>query len=196
MVAHGNKMSTRDVALLVRDNSNLVWISFSTFMQICMAAIDFKLHCKFQPDSDTTLISNTVSELHSKYSFIRQIPEVHWESRFGHLAWYGGGYYAYLWSDVSAHAMRKLKWYSNVSNKQTNKQTKKCIFFFFAAIAQVLASNIWQRLLADNPLNPEAGTRIRDEFLRYGGSRSPAELMRNTLQGEPDVKYWRTVHQF
>ncbi len=65
--------------------------------QLAYTAISYGLH-RDRPADQTT----AVRELQARYDLVRDLPDTHFHTSFGHLAGYTSAYYTYLWSLVIA----------------------------------------------------------------------------------------------
>ena len=56
-------------------------------------------------------------------------------------------------------------------------------------MARSVASSIWQRYFQNDPLNPDAGAKYRQECLSHGGGKPSLKLVSDFLglQAEPEV---------
>jgi len=52
---------------------------------------------------------------------------------------------------------------------------------------RAIASRVWSKLFAGNPLSRESGERFKDEVLRYGGGKDPW-LMLSSLLNAPELE--------
>jgi len=64
--------------------------------------------------------------------------------------------------------------------------------------AQGIASRIWQNLFESDPLNGDAGERLRDGFLAHGNGRKPIDMYRTILNEElePDALIESIITEF
>eukprot|EP00300_Choanocystis_sp_HF-7_P036716 c52610_g1_i1.p1 GENE.c52610_g1_i1~~c52610_g1_i1.p1 ORF type:complete len:635 (+),score=148.65 c52610_g1_i1:221-1906(+) len=85
-------------------NRNRTFSAIATQQQILLAATDIHLHSRPPPEgvSQEKHTTQLVRETNNKYALIPDEPGAHYERRFGHLVWYGGGYYSYLWCKIYA----------------------------------------------------------------------------------------------
>mmetsp|Transcript_7941 Transcript_7941/g.35260 ORF Transcript_7941/g.35260 Transcript_7941/m.35260 type:complete len:152 (-) Transcript_7941:101-556(-) len=54
--------------------------------------------------------------------------------------------------------------------------------------AKVIASEIWQALFQKDPTSRASGDRLRSDFLIYGGSRDPKELITSLVGQDMSVR--------
>eukprot|EP01035_Chromulina_nebulosa_P019276 gene19276-25133_t len=62
--------------------------------------------------------------------------------------------------------------------------------YFSYLFARMYAAQIWHKRFKDNPLSKENGYLLRDQMLRYGGSKPSIEVLNELADGELDPQYF------
>ncbi|KAJ2827452.1 Mitochondrial intermediate peptidase [Coemansia erecta] len=128
--------------------------------QLFMSALDQRYHAAtlgeradWSTDALAQVHADPMFASGSAQPMFAHVEGTHWQARFTHLVGYGASYYSYL-------------------------------------LDRVLAGRIWDRVFrgddpstqtADNPLDRDAGERVRYELLRWGGGRDPWECLAAVL---------------
>eukprot|EP01080_Neovahlkampfia_damariscottae_P011274 gene11274-4087_t len=107
--------------------------------------------------------------------------------------------------DVKMYGVQNYESFSKISNEVltnysslaftnsdfhvTIHSTNYAAGYYSYTYSKVFSSHIWHKYFANDPLNREAGERLRRKFLQYGGIKSPKEILLEMLEEEPNPKY-------
>eukprot|EP00298_Acanthocystis_sp_HF-20_P009705 c18456_g1_i2.p1 GENE.c18456_g1_i2~~c18456_g1_i2.p1 ORF type:complete len:274 (-),score=108.82 c18456_g1_i2:38-859(-) len=96
--------------------------------QVFFSALDYSLHSSTSPLTSDS-ISSISSEMEQKHKSTTYVQGAHPETAFGHLSWYGGSYYSYLWSQILAQKIWEK-------------------YFLKDPLSEASGDHIWKNLLA------------------------------------------------
>ena len=60
--------------------------------------------------------------------------------------------------------------------------------YYSYLLARSIRNRVWQQNLKDQPLNQKFGEKMKQQFLSYGGSKPPAEILNSFLDQEPTIE--------
>ena len=158
-----------------------------TLRQVRLSLLDMDLHTKFNEGDGVDEIVKIQTEVDSKTSLLKSIPEDKFLCSFNHIfaGGYAAGYYSYKWAEVlAADAFSAFEEVLNMNGKlelnfelnKTNLSTKN-------------KSNVNQSTNEDvNTFNSklqEIGLRFKNTILALGGSLSPSEVFKKFRGREP-----------
>lgn len=98
----------------------------ATLQQIFYGLIDFTLHDKYDPYSNTTT-TDIVKKLQNEVTLYPYLGGTNMQSAFGHLIGYAAAYYGYLWSKVYAQDMYSIFEKNGTMDKKTGKRYRDII---------------------------------------------------------------------